>query len=262
MSFKRATGEIFSGRDTIDFYNAEVLFAFWETKPEIIKKLLPPPLKPAERPYANAFVANYPKTNFGVSYLESALFITAEFDGVEGAYCLAMHVTNDMALVGGRETMSYPKKFGDIYINREKRNVEGWSERHGTRLFDIKAKLNNRLNAPEIFEYFMERTSGPEIVFVVYNVKHFPSPDLKGFDYNPRLIREEIVSKPREVKMGQIEMTLGSTDSDPWGEIEVKRVLGGVYSIANNSMLKGKVVAELDPEEFAPYAFLKWDIDF
>ncbi|MFX1446449.1 MAG: acetoacetate decarboxylase family protein [Promethearchaeota archaeon] len=262
MSFKRASWEFFSGRDTIEIYGAEMLTAFWETKPEIIKNLLPSPLKPAERPYANAFIANYPKTNYGLSHLESAIFIPAEFDGEEGIYCLGMHCTNDMALVAGRETMNYPKKLGSIYINRDKRNIEAWSDRHGTRLFDIKGKLNGRLNAPDVLDYFMQRSSGTEMIYAVYNVKHFPSPDLKGFDYKPRLIKQEVVIKPIELKMGQIEMKLSSTESDPWGEVEIARVLGGVYMKSNNSMKKGEVLAELEPEEFAPYAFLKWDVNF
>lgn len=35
---------------------------------------------------------------------------------------------------------------------------------------------------------------------------------------------------------------------------------GGFYSGGNNSMLNdGKVLAEVDSIEFAPYAFLKWE---
>jgi hypothetical protein len=62
-------------RSTADFYDAEMLTLFWETKPEIIAKLLPPPLKPAVHPIAMAFVAYYPSTNFDVTYRESALFV-------------------------------------------------------------------------------------------------------------------------------------------------------------------------------------------
>jgi len=31
-----------------EFYDAEMLVVMWETKPEIIKRLLPPPLKPTK----------------------------------------------------------------------------------------------------------------------------------------------------------------------------------------------------------------------
>ena len=56
-----------------EFYGAEMLTVIWETKPEIIKSLLPPPLKPAEKPIASAFVADYPKTNFSLPYRGSGV---------------------------------------------------------------------------------------------------------------------------------------------------------------------------------------------
>jgi acetoacetate decarboxylase len=58
-----------------DFYDAEMLTLAWETTPEAIEKLLPPPLKPAEKSMVLAFVANYPSTNFSLPYKESTLFI-------------------------------------------------------------------------------------------------------------------------------------------------------------------------------------------
>jgi len=49
-------------------------------------------------------------------------------------------------------------------------------------------------------------------------------------------------------------------DYDPWYEVEVARFLGAIHMRRNNSMVKGKIVAELDPVAFAPYSFLKWEI--
>jgi len=102
---------------------------------------------------------------------------------------------------------------------------------------------------------------GSDIVSITYNFKHFPSPDGKGFDYNPRLIREEVPLRPKELKLGNAEITLRSSESDPWGEIEVERILGAAYLKGDNSMKKGYVVAEVEQEKFFPYSFLKWDID-
>ena len=262
MSFLRPSGEFLSNRETADFYDAELLLVAYETKPEIVKRLLPPPLEPAEQPIVFAFVANYPSTNFGVSYKEGALSLRSEFNGEVGQYYLAMPVTNDIALALGREVFGYPKKIAEIYFKHEKRNVEGWIERHGTRFFDVKAKLNGRLNAPDTMSLFMENIgNGKEIISVSYNYKHFQSPVIKDFDYHPRLIREEILLKPQELEYGSAEITLRSSESDPWGEVSVERTLGAVYLRGNNSMLKGNVIAELEPEKFKPYSFLKWDIE-
>ena len=264
MSFLRNSGGFISSRESFDFYDAEILTVWWETKPEIIEKLLPPPLKSMETPIAFAIVADYPRTNFGVTYKEGALFLSCEFEDVEGFYCLAMPVTNDMALAAGREVFGYPKKIANIHLDREKRNVEGWIERHETRFFEAKAKLNGRPNSSDFIQLAIELTgagSGKDFSLFFYNYKHFPSPDGKFFDYHPRLIREEIVFRPIEFKFGNAEATLSSSDSDPWGEVEIVKLLGAAYIKGNNSMLKGNVVAELEPEKFVPYSFLKWDIE-
>jgi acetoacetate decarboxylase len=97
---------------------------------------------------------------------------------------------------------------------------------------------------------------------VTYNVKHFLASDGSGFDYNPRLIRERVILRPKLAELGEAEVELSHSDCDPWAEVEVVRILGAAYAVGDNTMLKGDVVAELDPIEFAPYAFLKWDVPY
>jgi acetoacetate decarboxylase len=264
MSFVKTLEEIEKMRKkTFDFYSAEMLIVFWETKPRIIERLLPPPLKPAKRPIVNAFIANYPKTNFSLPYFESAIFIRAEFNGEEGNYCLAMHVTNDMALAGGREWFGYPKKIANIQLNRTGKDVEGWSERLETRYLEVRAKLSGKFNNPEtpkiLVEIGMVPSKMKNAIVVCYNYKHFNAPEMCGFDYNPRLIREEIEFRPKSMEMGEAEVTLKSSIHDPWGEIEIVKVLGALYLVGDNSMLPGSAVAEVDQDKFEPYAFLKWD---
>jgi acetoacetate decarboxylase len=60
--------------------------------------------------------------------------------------------------------------------------------------------------------------------------------------------------------MGEAEIVMKSSDYDPWAEVEIVKLLGAMYTKGNNAMRPGEVVAEVDPAEFAPYAFLKWDI--
>ena len=128
MSFVKTYEDILEhAKESADFYNAEMLTLVWETKREVIEKLLPPPLKPAEKPAVVAFLANYPSTNFSLPYLESALLIRASFEGEEGFYCLSMPVTNDMGMAGGRERWGYPKKMANIVFQREGDMIEGWT---------------------------------------------------------------------------------------------------------------------------------------
>jgi acetoacetate decarboxylase len=263
MGFVKTFEQIMANtRATADFYDAQMLAVFWETKPEIVAKLLPPPLKPTTHPIAWAFVAYYPSTNFDVTYKESALFISAAFSGEAGGYCLAMPVTSDMAMAGGREIFGFPKKMADIHYKKDGDTVEGWTERRGTRFMEIRAKLTGKFNDPATLDILTATPTAEDgsSKRTSYNFKHFPAPEGGGFDYIPRLVKQETVFRPKEMQFGEAEIIFKPSDYDPWAEVQVVKMLGAIYNRGDNSMLGGKVVAEVEPMEFAPYAFLKWDM--
>jgi acetoacetate decarboxylase len=130
------------------------------------------------------------------------------------------------------------------------------------RLLTVHAKLTSKWNDESAQEVFAERVKD-NMDIVVYNFKYFPAPGGAssgvGFDYNPRLIREVVQLRPNNVEMGEAELVLQSSEHDPWGDVDIVRVLGASYSIGNMTMLPGSVVAEVDQNEFAPYAFMKVD---
>lgn len=259
MGFVRSVEELpRSHTDYLKFYDIEMLMAFFITKPEVVRRILPPPLKPAAMPLGYVFVANYPRTDFGVAYLESALYLAADFNGETGRYCLSMPVTNDIALILGREIFGYPKKMATIHLKRDGNEVEGWTERHGVRLVDLRARLTGTSNDEAAMGTIKARLdSNPDSV--TFNYKYFQAPDGKGFDYEPRLVREVVRLSRKSVEFAQAEVILGSSDHDPWGEIEIVRVLGAAYITGNLTMLPGAVVATIGQDEFAPYAFAKVD---
>jgi acetoacetate decarboxylase len=262
MGYRKTAEEIKNlDKETYDFYDAEMLTVFWETKPEIVRRLLPPPLLPGTSPLAVSFVARYPRTNFGVSYLETALFLRARFNGEEGNYCLAMPVTNDIALILGRETFGYPKKIADIHFQRSGKALEGSTERHGLRFCELKANMTGKLNSNEALGQLMQVFSpGTNPVVVTFNFKYFFAPEgVNHFDYAPRLVREEVEFRPAAMEIGEAEVLLRPSEFDTWAEVEVVKVLGALYTVGNNSMRKGKVVAETDPAAFKPFSFMKTD---
>lgn len=263
MGFVKSFEEIMANtRATADFHDAEMLMVFWETKPEIIAKLLPRPLKPADDPIAMAFVADYPATNFDCVYKESALFIRAEYEGEEGNYCLAMPVTSDMAMAGGREVFGFPKKMAEIHFERQGDVVSGWTRRRDIRFMEVKATLNGRPNDPRALE-ILTRGAGEEegvIKGIAYNFKYFPGPETGTMDYDPRLVKQETILRPKIMEIGEGEIHFNPSAYDPWHEVEVVKMLGAVYTRGDNSMQAGKVVAEVGAMEFARHAFLKWDM--
>jgi acetoacetate decarboxylase len=65
--------------------------------------------------------------------------------------------------------------------------------------------------------------------------------------------------RPKSLEMGSADLVFRSSKDDPWADVQVVRVLGAVYSLGDNTMLPGSVVAEVDQQAFAPYAFMKLD---
>lgn len=264
MSFVKSPQDLarFYARKAWTFYDAEILWVVWETSDTTIARLLPPPLKPAKRPLALAFIANYPRTDFGITYREAALALQADFGGVEASYICAMHVTDDMALLGGREIWGYPKKMADVAFYREGQSAGGWGERHGIRYLSIQAQLTGNLNAPDAADEIVEVFGPPNLngVSYDYNFKYFPSPDWQGFDYTPRLVRGENAFELQTIEVGEATLTLKPSALDPWSEVEVVRMVGAIYTKGSVSMRKGVVVAEADPEAFRPYALANIDI--
>jgi acetoacetate decarboxylase len=257
-SFQEITG---NARKTSDFYDAEILTIFWETKPDIVARLLPPPLTPAEYPLAMAFVANYPKTNFDISYRESALFVRAVYNGEEGNYCLSMPVTNDMAMVGGRENYGYPKKMADIHFEVKGDNAMGWVERRGVRYVQISAKLTGHFNDPKAEKRQpRQANANGSIKGLSFTYRSYPKPGGNSREYNPWLHKQETLLKPKSVRYGKGEIVFQPSPYDPWTEVEVVKMLGAVYMVSDNSMLGATALAAVDPMKFAPYAFIKYDM--
>jgi len=261
MSFVKTPQELLQlGQGSAEFYNAEMIFAFWLTRPEVAQHLLPPPLQPAGIPLAAAFIANYPRTNFGLPYREAALFLLAQYDQIPGSYCLSMPVTNDMAMAGGREQFGFPKKIAHIELNHIGNHSDGFVERNGIRFFQLAFTVDEQSIADvfknliqESFAFHQEKGSG------TYLFKSFNAPDNQLFDYPPRLIRQNTVFRPKSIEWGQAQVTLSPSNYDPWNEVEVVNPIGAVRIIGDNTMLPGQVLAEVDPIVFAPYAYNKWD---
>lgn len=253
------------GKPTADFTDAEMLWLVWETTPEAISTLLPPPLKPAAKPVAVAFLADYPSTNFSVPYKESALLIRASYKGSEGYYCLSMPVTDDMAMAGGREGWGYPKKMANISFSRTGDSAEGYTERHGIKFMQVKAKLTNKVNDDNAaLDELLALGINPDGEFSdrSFLFKHSPSPVANGiFDYPPLLVEGFTRMRPKKFLWAETEIDITPSKYDPWGEVPVERMLGGFYCVGDNSMLHGNVLQKVNALEFLPYAFLKWEFE-
>lgn len=238
------------------FYDAELLTAYWETKPETIARILPPPLKPAARPLVHAFVANYPRTNFCPAYKEAALFVLADFNGELGTYCLSMPISDGMAMGLGREIYGFPKKMAQIDLTKNGDTVSGSVSRHGIEFFSVKARLDGQFNAEDGKQTLADNYGDG---LPIFNFKYSKSPDGSGFDLNPRLLKQGAALDNTVSEDGQFEVSLTDSPHDPWAELEVVKPLGCTYTVGTSVLLRGTVLAEVDPAAFLPYSNSKWD---
>lgn len=245
----------YGGKPTT-FYDAEMLTIYWETKPEIIERLLPKPLKPVSRPLVNAFIANYPATNFCPPYREAGLFVLADYNGQIGNYCLSMPITSDIGMAMGREVCGLPKKMADIQMNTTADSIEGSISRHGIEFFNVKARLDDHFN-DNATKSIVEEYYGKDVP--LFNIKYANAIDGSGFDLKPTLVTQRMTSDIKVYKAAEAAVTFQDSPHDPWAELEVVHMLGAVYTVSTNVLGKGKVLEPLNPMEFLPYCYLRWD---
>jgi acetoacetate decarboxylase len=182
--------------------------------------------------------------------------LMCKYKGEVGAYILAMHVNDDIAMALGREMFGYPKKMADIKFKRGKIGASGSGKRRGIKLVDMQSKIMKNISEEEAIEMQIGPNEGQNSVFLF---KHFPSQDAGGFDYPPRLVRSPVAYKRKTVAVGHGKINFEPSKFDPWHEVEVVKMVGATFTVADTSMLKGDVLAEVETEGFKPYSYLKWD---
>ena len=229
------------------FVGAQMMGVMFQTRPEIVAKLLPPPLEPTDSPDGLIFIAQYPETNLGPGYREAALYLKCRYQGEEGTYCLSMPITAEARMHNGRDIFGLPKKMANIHFERQGDQVYGYVERFGTRFVEIKIQLAGALpNGPE---------TGPTFLF-----KAMPRIDLQpGFDGPVLLAKQRTVVDAKTFEVGLPEITLRPSPTDPWADVEIVTVMAGFCMLSDNTMQPGEIIGEVDADAFLPHYFKMTD---
>jgi len=249
MGFVKTRDELdrYYGLGVRKFTGARMMGVLFETRPEVTARLLPPPLEQSDAPGGLIFIADYPVTNLGPGYKEGALFVRCKYQGESGSYCLSMPITSEARMHNGRDVFGFPKKMADIYLERTDKSVHGWVEREGTRFVEMEVTLTDTISElPPM---------GPTFLF-----KAMPRIDLTpGFDGPVFLAAQRTEIVPRSVEIGTAELTLRPFEHDPWAEIEDPNVTVAFYLESDNTMLPGRILAEVDPDLYLPHYFKMTD---
>ncbi len=226
------------------FVGAEMMGAMFLTKPEIVERLLPPPLEAADGPMGMMFIAKYPDTNLGPGYNEAALYLNCKYEGEPGTYCLSMPIDSEpLRMHNGRDIFGFPKKMAEIHMERKGNTAHGWVKRAGVTFVELKVDLTGSL--PEL------PPTGPTYLF-----KASPRIDLTpGFDGPVLLCSQKTDVEMKSFEIGTPQLTLRESNVDPWAEVEIEQVMIAFYMISDNTMNPGRVIGEVDGDAYLPYYF-------
>src|SRR5215470_19835980 len=117
----------------------------WETDPDVIRAVLPPPLEPSE-PLARLRIATV-DMGTGIPVFGAGWFgVRARHGTQEGEYPLFMPMTTEQATIGGRETFGEPKKIGGLAIDVNGNDVHAHFERMGFPLAEVRGTLGDAID--------------------------------------------------------------------------------------------------------------------
>ncbi|HEY5015048.1 MAG TPA: acetoacetate decarboxylase family protein [Acidimicrobiia bacterium] len=220
----------------------------WETDPDVIRAVLPPPLEVSE-PLARIRFATV-DMGTGIPVFGAGWFgVRARHGTKEGEYALFMPMTTEQATVGGRETFGEPKKIGRVAIDVERSpagdTVHASFERMGFPLAEVHGTLGAEIDvAPKdkIDFYF----------------KCSPSPDGKGFDTEPALVHVARHEEARDARAVDGTLSLHDSPLDPIADIPVGRIVSMEFARVTTTQ-HGEVVERVPADWLLPFVHQRYD---
>ncbi|MHB8680607.1 MAG: acetoacetate decarboxylase family protein [Acidimicrobiales bacterium] len=225
---------------------ATALVATYETDPDVVAAVLPPPLVPAAEPLVRVTIATVDVGRGYPVFGAGTVAVHAVHDGVAGDYALVMPMTTEQAVIGGRETFGEPKKLAEIELSRQGDTVQAWFARMGVRFLEVDATVAEEVEP------------AAERVRTSFYLKFLPSPTGKGFDGDPLLVHVQRRERTRRQWRLSGDVVLRESRFDPVADLPVRRVLD-IELAERSSLQTGEVVATLPADWVAPYAHQRYD---
>jgi acetoacetate decarboxylase len=225
---------------------ATTLVAIYETDPEAVAAVLPPPLKPADEALVRLTIATVDIGKGLPSFGAGTFSVMATHEGTEGDYALLMPMTTEQAVVGGRETFGEPKKLSQVVLTREGDNVHAYFARMGTTIVEINGRVTEQLEPT------------PDRTRTSFYFKFLPAPDGKGFDAEPSLVYCRRAEKTRTVERIESDIILRESRFDPVVDLPVLNIRS-IDIAERSSSQTGEIVTRVPGEWLAPYVHQRYD---
>lgn len=188
------------------FMGARTLTVLFETTPEVVQQLLPPPLEPAPEPLGAAWVTEVANSNCVGPFLAAAVYLRARYKDITGDYCISMPVSTPEALTWGRELYGEPKKLAKVIFEQQGEHVWGSAERHAVRFLSVRGRLTEE--APP----GRHQTSS-------FYFKFTPRADGNGLDSPPQLVHVIGDARIDTMRRGRGELVFRDSPDDPVSDI-------------------------------------------
>ncbi|MFH8518726.1 acetoacetate decarboxylase family protein [Streptomyces gelaticus] len=233
-----------AARSTLpDIWSTGVV-ALWESAPDAVAAVLPPPLEPARRPLVRASISTVELPGYPLG--AGSVAVAAVHDGHEGWYPLVMPMTHERALTGGREVFGEPKKLGEVTVERDGLVVRAALARHGIAFVEVRGAVGEQLPLPE-------PTAKLDFYF-----KFLPAVDGEGFDSDPVLIHCTRHEKVRRLERISGDVVLRESVYDPVADLPVRRLVDLTIG-EKTSDQQGRAVERVSAKALLPYIHQRYD---
>lgn len=227
------------------FLGTKNLSVTFETTPEAVGTLLPPPLEPTPEPLGSAWVGEVSHSNAVGPFMGAALYLRARYRDIVGNYCVTMPLSTPEAVTFGRELYGEPAKLAKTVFEQQDEHVWGYAERHEIRYMSLRGRMTEPAHASR------EQSSS-------FFFKYSHRVDGMGFDDPPLLVLLTRDTNVTVARRGRGELVFRESVHDPVSDIPVRQVIDAVYT-EGHTYTSGRVLCEVDPDQFLPYAFTRID---
>jgi acetoacetate decarboxylase len=224
---------------------SEAITAVYETDPEIIAAVLPPPLEPGPQPLVRITITKVEMPGlpmFGAGWIG----VQARHGDRLGEYPILMPMTTEQSLIGGRETNGEPKKLAEVEVSRQGARVEGRIARMGSILCEIVGTVT------EVRENY-------EIAKTDFWFKLSPSPEAPGqLDQDPLLVYGEKTERARLHEGIEGELIVKESPLDPIADLVVRRVVDLNWTERASTQV-GRIIGPVPRADLVPYLHQRYD---
>jgi acetoacetate decarboxylase len=225
---------------------ATTLVAVYETDPDVVAAVLPPPLTPLAEPLVRVTIATVDVGRGYPVFGAGTVAVLCRHDDVEGDYALVMPMTTEQSVVGGRETFGEPKKLASIDLTVDGDRVNAWFERMGTRFVEIDGRVSGDLEPT------------PDRTRTSFYIKFLPAVGGKGFDGEPQLVYCRREETTRSLKSVEGEIVLRESRFDPVADLPV-RAIRSIELAERSSIQTGEVVTTVPADWVTPFVHQRYD---